>query len=668
MSEKPQNRLATEKSPYLLQHADNPVSWYPWGEEAFCKATEEDKPVFLSVGYATCHWCHVMAHESFEDREVAEMLNRAFVAIKVDREERPDIDNIYMTVCQLMTGSGGWPLSIIMTPDKRPFYAATYIPKESRFGRVGMLDLIPNIERVWQSQRAEVIKSALKVEQAVKSISVEAVGEEPDASTLKLAYEQLAAGFDWLNGGFDGQPKFPMPHHLCFLLRYYRRSNDPKALEMVERTLRAMRLGGIYDHVGYGFHRYSTDSSWLVPHFEKMLYNQALLAIAYLEAFQLTGNEEWAEVSGRILDYVLRDMTAPGGGFYSAEDADSEGKEGKFYLWTMGEIREVLSPEELELATTIFNLSEEGNYTDEITAAKTGRNILHMRQPTTDDGGKLDTIRKKLFNQRLKRVHPLKDDKILTDWNGLMVAAMAMAGRVLERPQYINAAREAVTFIFNHMVTHEGRLLHRYRATEADINAFIDDYAFVIWGLLELYEATFDAAYLKKALSLNDMTLKHFWDHKDGGFFFTADDAEPLLVRRKEGHDGAMPSGNSVAMLNLLRLGRITFEGKLEEKAAAIGWTFSAELAHSPIAYTQLLIGLDFALGPSFEVVVAGDSRSPATRDALAAILKPFQPNKVVVLRPTEVADAAITQISLVGEYKAADQPPSRLPLTELVF
>jgi uncharacterized protein YyaL (SSP411 family) len=649
-----QNRLALEKSPYLLQHADNPVDWYPWGDEAFARASKENKPIFLSIGYSTCHWCHVMAHESFEDPEVAELMNQAFVSIKVDREERPDIDKVYMAVCQMMTGSGGWPLTIIMTPDKRPFYAATYIPKEFRFGRPGMLDLIPYIREIWAERQGEVLDTAAKMEQALEKISARTPGSDLNEATLRLAYEQLAAMFDETNGGFGREPKFPTPHNLSFLLRYWKRNNDKKALEMVERTLRAMRSGGIYDHIGFGFHRYSTDSSWLVPHFEKMLYDQSLLAIAYIEAYQATGREEYATTARQVLDYVLRDMTAPEGGFYSAEDADSEGEEGRFYLWTFDEIRQVLSGEEADLAVRLFNIKKGGNFSDEATGNKSGRNILHLSTAAEEPNAAMDTIRQKLFDHRRKRIHPLKDDKILTDWNGLMVAAMARAGRILDEPRYINAAGRAIGFIFGSMRAENGRLLHRYREEKAELDAYIDDYAFIIWGLLELYEATFDEGYLKQALSLNDITTQHFWDSEDGGFFFTAQDGEPLLTRQKEGYDGAIPSGNSVSMLNLLRLGRITSDSALEDRAAAIGRALSSDAARSPAAHAQLMMALDFALGPAYEVVVAGDSQAGGTQKALATIQKHFIPNKVVMLRPTEVVSPEIDKISPVSGYKAS--------------
>jgi len=646
MTNKKQNRLAFEKSPYLLQHADNPVDWYPWAEEAFEKAKKENKLIFLSIGYSTCHWCHVMEHESFDDPEVAKLMNETFISIKVDREERPDIDMVYMTVCQMMTGSGGWPLTIIMTPDKEPFFAATYVPKETRFGRVGMLDLIPRVKELWSTRQAEVLSSASQITAALQKTTPEAPSEELNEPLLHLAYEQLAERFDEQYGGFGKAPKFPTPHNVLFLLRYWKRTGNENALQMVDKTLHAMRNGGIYDHVGFGFHRYSTDSQWLAPHFEKMLYDQALLAIAYTEAYQATGREEYAQTAHEIFTYILRDMTAPEGGFYSAEDADSEGEEGKFYLWTNYEIQRVLLGEEADLAVRVFNISEGGNFVDEVAGRKSGRNILHltksidelasdMSTSAPDLRARIEGILEKLFAYREKRIHPHKDDKILTDWNGLMVAALAKGAQVFDEPRYASTAKRAADFILKNVRTSEGRLLHRYRDGEAALTAHVDDYAFLIYGLLELYEATFDVNYLKIALELNEDLIQHFWDHDNGGFYFTADDGESLLIRQKEIYDGAIPSGNSVAMLNLLRVGRITAKADSEEKAVKIGQAFYRNVRQLPSAYTQLMVAVDFGVGPSYEVVIAGGSQADDTKQMLNVIRGLFVPNKIVILRPT---------------------------------
>lgn len=645
MSVERPNRLISEKSPYLLQHAYNPVDWYPWREDAFERAKEEDKPVFLSIGYSTCHWCHVMEKESFEDPEVAKLMNEAFVCIKVDREERPDIDSIYMAVCQMMTGNGGWPLTIIMTPDKKPFFAATYIPKVTRFGRAGMKELISNIKAFWAQRREEVLTSAEKVTTVLQQVSDDSPGQAVGEPTLKITYEQLSKNFDEQYGGFARAPKFPTPHNLMFLLRYWRRTGDERALRMVGKTLNSMRLGGIYDHVGFGFHRYSTDNKWLVPHFEKMLYDQALLVMAYTEASQVAdGKRDYEQTVREILTYVLRDMTDPEGGFYSAEDADSEGEEGKFYLWTEEEFRQILSLEEVQLFAKVFNVEKGGNFREEATGRETGKNILHLRKPlpeiTSDLNIPLDELqkrleeaRRKLFAAREKRVRPHKDDKILTDWNGLMIVALAKAAQVFSEPKYVEAAKRSADFILTRMSNKKGRLYHRHRDGEPAIPAFLDDYAFLIWGLVELYEATFEAIHLQRALDLNAILLRHFWDPKNGGFYFTPDDADKILVRKKESYDSAIPSGNSVSMLNLLRLARLTVNPEYEEKAAQIAGAFSKKISEMPVAYTQLMVALDFAIGPSNEVVIVGNPGSEDTEAMVTALRRAFLPRKVVLFR-----------------------------------
>ena len=651
------NRLVSEKSPYLLQHAHNPVDWFPWGEEAFEKAQREDKLIFLSIGYSTCHWCHVMEHESFEDPDVAKAMNAAFVAIKVDREERPDIDHTYMTVCQMMTGSGGWPLNIIMTPDKKPFFAGTYFPRETRQGRVGMIDLSLHVKDIWDKRRNEAIQSADQVMEALRTMVDDAPGQAPGKDALAAAYEQLSQRFDARFGGFGQAPKFPTPHNMLFLLRYWHRTGETHALEMVEATLKAMREGGIYDHIGFGFHRYATDAHWLVPHFEKMLYDQALIAMTYTEAYQATGKEAYRKTTDEILQYVLRDMTAAEGGFYSAEDADSEGEEGKFYVWTLDEVERVLDRDQTDLISQVLNVYTKGNFRDEATGSVTGANILHLRQslaetavrmnvPLEELETRVEEARAALFQAREKRVHPYKDDKILTDWNGLMIAALAKAAQVFDRREYADAASKAAKFILSTLRSEDGRLVHRFRLGEAGLPAHVDDYAFLVWGLVELYEATFDVRWLSDALDVNQKLLDHFWDDRAGGLFFTADDEKELPVRRKEIYDGATPSGNAVAALNLLRLGRITGNAAWEQKAEQLAAAFSGSVGQFPSGYTQLLVAREFAMGPSREVVITGDLDAEDTRALIRELHRLFLPNKVVLFRPAGQAEPDIVRMA----------------------
>jgi len=605
------NRLISEKSPYLMQHAYNPVDWYPWAQEAFDKAERDNKPIFLSIGYSTCHWCHVMEKESFEDEQVAGLMNEAFVSIKVDREERPDIDHVYMTACQLMAGNGGWPLTIIMAPDKRPFFAGTYFPKKAGFGRIGMVDLIPRVKKMWETDRPKLMQLSEEITAQLRRENTLTAAEEPEESVLHDAFEQLSHQFDHDNGGFSQAPKFPAPHMLLFLLKYARRTGNQEAMQMVTKTLDAMRDGGIYDHVGFGFHRYSTDARWLVPHFEKMLYDQAMLCIAYTEAFQATGNMDYRKTVEDILFYILRDMTSPEGGFYSAEDADSEGEEGKFYVWQHSEIIRVLNPDDAELICPLFNIQKEGNFVEQATGASSGFNILHrenwlLAAAINNQAGReiLDRTEKalaQLFTVREMRIHPDKDDKILTDWNGLMITAFAKAAQVFQRPDYADAAAKAADFILARLRTPDGRLLHRYRDGDASLPAHTDDYAFFISGLIELYVAAREPRYLKEALLLNSVFILHFWDKNHGGFFFTADDGEKLLVRRKEIYDGAIPSGNSMALFNLLRLARITGDLDIKEMAAKTARSFYAVVSQAPTAYTYFLSALDLSFGATLE-------------------------------------------------------------------
>jgi uncharacterized protein YyaL (SSP411 family) len=631
------NHLAKEKSPYLIQHADNPVDWFPWGEEAFNKAKKEDKPAFLSIGYSTCHWCHVMARESFEDEAVAELLNKYFVAIKVDREERPDIDTLYMSACRALTGRGGWPLSIFMTPEGKPFYAGSYFPKEGRLGLPGFMEILNSINGAWIENRSGIIAASEKVSDAIRLKS-----DLPTASrglseeTLKTAFQQLQNNFDKNNGGFGSAPKFPTPHQLTFLLRWHKRKADPGALKMVEKTLVSMRKGGLYDQIGFGFHRYSVDPIWLVPHFEKMLYDQAMLAIAYTEAFQVTGDNRFEKTAKEIFTYVLRDMTSPDGGFFSAEDADSEGEEGLFYVWTPEEIKKHLGNEMGKLVCSFYGIDERGNFE--------GRNsIAHIPElperfaksqgiSLVEFEDRLENARERLFQTRKQRTHPLKDDKILTAWNGLMIVALAKASRVFGDPTYAAAAKASANFILKHLKTKTGRLLCRYRNGDAANPGFLDDYAFFGWGLIELYEATFNVAWLEEAIAINKDMLDIFWDAKAGGLFFTGKGNEALITLSKEIYDGAIPSGNSVAALNLIRLGRMTGDVNLERKAEQLVKTFSNQIIAYPAGYTQFLSALDFMVGPVKEIVIAGND-DKATEEIVSYIHQKFMPNTVVLLK-----------------------------------
>jgi uncharacterized protein YyaL (SSP411 family) len=656
------NNLVNQKSPYLLQHAENPVEWYPWGDEAFKKAKEENKPIFLSIGYSTCHWCHVMAHESFEDEQVANLMNDAFISIKVDREERPDIDNVYMTVCQMLTGSGGWPLTIILTPDKKPFFAGTYFPKETRFGRIGLIDLIKQIKNLWKTKKEKLIDSAEQITVNLQNISSESPGNPFKKNILIKTFDELSLQFDSINGGFSNRPKFPIPHNLLFLLRFWKRTNKKEALEMVEKTLQSIRQGGVYDHVGYGIHRYSTDSKWLVPHFEKMLYDQALIAMVYLETYQATKNKKYAKVAQEIFTYVIRDMTSPNGGFYSAEDADSEGEEGKYYVWTKKELEKILNKEQFELVSNIYNIKEAGNYLEESTGKTTGNNIIHFKNSISNIAkeinltekeleNRIEIIRQKLFQEREKRIRPHKDDKILTDWNGLMIVALAKGFQILQEPIYLKVAKKAVDFILKHLQKDNGRLLHRYREDNAEIEGLLTDYAFLVWGLIELYEASFDTKFLEVALDLNKIQIEHFWDDYIGGFYLTPDDGEELLVRQKKIYDGAIPSGNSVAMLNLLRLSYITGNHELEEKADILSRAFSERLENSPMAHTQFMIAADFAVGPTYSLVIAGDTRLEDTNKMIKAIRYEYLPNKVLLIRKMSQNPPSIDRISNLVQF-----------------
>jgi hypothetical protein len=643
------NRLIDEKSPYLLQHAHNPVDWHPWNEETFEKARAANTPIFLSIGYATCHWCHVMEKESFEDAEAARHLNETFVCIKVDREERPDIDAVYMAACQMMTGAGGWPLSIFMTPERKPFFAATYIPKRNRFGRSGLIELCERVKTLWAEQPGQIADSAEGLTAKLGQAFAYQSAAEPGVRVLDRAYDDIAYAFDGRHGGFEPAPKFPTPHRLQFLLRCHARTGEPRALEMVERTLTAMRLGGIWDHVGFGFHRYATDREWLLPHFEKMLYDQALTALACLEAHQVNGNPLLAETARDVFTYVLRDMTAAEGGFFSAEDADSEGVEGKFTVWGLDEFRQVLGAEEAGFWEPVFNLRPEGNFHDEATGRPTGANILHLTRPLGRWARERDLeeeaikrrwegARRLLFEARTRRVPPLKDDKILTDWNGLMIAALAAGSRILGRADYAQAAARAARFTLTTLRAENGRLFHRFRDGERAIAGQAGDYAFLIHGLLHLYRATFDIGFAEEAAALQRIMLDDFWDADAGGFFLVDPHHLELPVRPKELYDGAIPSANSMALTNLLWLSRLTGETHWAEKAQQVVRAFAGSVGKTPSAFTWFLCGLDFALRPGRDIVVAGTAGAADTRGLLEALNRGYAPNQVTLLKSEDNA------------------------------
>lgn len=662
------NHLITAKSPYLLQHAHNPVEWYPWGEEAFARAGVEDKPIFLSIGYATCHWCHVMAQESFESEEVAALLNRHFIAIKVDREERPDVDHVYMTACQALTGHGGWPLSVFMTPERKPFFAGTYFPRTGRAGMRGLVDVLEEIAALWRKERSRLGEAGERITEALQ-LRAQRPAEacELGLHTLGEGYYQLASSFDSSWGGFTGAPKFPSPHHLTFLLRWYKRSGDAQALAMVEKTLLAMRAGGIFDQLGGGFHRYSVDEKWLVPHFEKMLYDQALLALAYLETFQVTQEACYAQTAREVLAYVLRDMTAPHGGFYSAEDADSEGQEGKFYLWTPEEIIAEAGKEAGELFCRYYEVSAGGNF-------EHGANILHpvasLEEFADREGmsvevleAQLASVRSRLFEARRGRVRPLIDDKILTGWNGLMIAALSKGAQALGEREWEHAGRKAAEFVLRELRGTDGKLYRRFRDGEKAYSGYLEDYAFLCWGLIELYEACFEPRYLEEAIGLTEQMLECFWDGAQGGLFFSGKDNETLIAQTKDAYDGATPSGNSVAACNLLRLSRLSGNHRFEEKATELLRTFASQIAAYPMAYCHFLGALDFHLGPTQEIVIAGDRRQSETREMIDWVQRHFLPGKVVLLREPGPVEA---RLAAIAPFTAEMAPVEKRPTAYL--
>jgi uncharacterized protein len=631
------NRLAGQKSPYLLQHQHNPVDWFPWGEEAFAGARAEQKPIFLSIGYSTCHWCHVMERESFENETVARFLNEHFISLKVDREERPDVDRIYMTFVQAMTGQGGWPLTCFLTPDLEPFYGGTYYPPENRHGRPGLLTVLEQVRQAWAGRRHELLESARQMHDRLsQALAHEATpGMALNDRLLRQAGEEFKKLYDPVQGGFSPAPKFPQPSLPAFLLRHGQRHGDPEAIDMVLHTCERMADGGICDHLGGGFARYSVDEQWLVPHFEKMLYDNAQLTQLYLDTFLISGRERFASVARDICRYVLRDMTHPEGGFFSAEDADSEGKEGRFYCWTRAELALLLSPEEFTVATRYFGITEEGNFLDHSDPAPLrGQNVLSIVHPelAQEDQPRLQSAREKMFRARCQRVRPHLDDKILSSWNGLMLGALARAAVVLNDDSFRRAAEMNLAFLKHRLWDAQtGTLYHRWRDGERDTVQLLEAYASLLAGVLDLYEATLEPAHLELAVALADTLLRKFHDPEQGGFWQSAGHPRDLILRVKEDYDGALPSGNSLATLALLKLAAITERPGLKPAAEQTLRLLAERLQRLPQAVPHLLLALDFWLEEPSRVVIAGPVDNPATRRLLQAVHSVYRPNTVVL-------------------------------------
>ena len=642
------NALSQEKSPYLRQHAHNPVNWLPWGQAAFEKARQEDKPIFLSIGYSTCHWCHVMAHESFEDEAVADVLNRDFVPIKLDREERPDVDRIYMLFVQASTGSGGWPMSVWLTPDLKPFFGGTYFPPDSRYGRPGFRDLLQHLARAWKQERSNVESSSANVVEQLRALSASAKpGLQLDRDLFGAAFWQFRRAFDARWGGFGGAPKFPRPVALNYLLRYYDAEKNAEALDMVTQTLHAMAAGGMHDQLGGGFHRYSVDERWCVPHFEKMLYDQAQLALSYLEAYQITRDQEFADVARRIFSYVLRDLTDASGAFFSAEDADSpdpedpsHSGEGAFYIWKKAEIESLLGAEEAALFCARFGVEADGNVDQDPHGEFTGRNILYQAQPVEDEG-RLARAKQMLFQARSRRPRPHLDRKILTSWNGLMISAFARGYVVLGDKHYLHAAKRAASFFLETMYdASSGQLLRRFCDGEAAVPAFLDDYAMFASALLDLFEAAFDPSYLQTAVELARTAISRFEDTGQGGFFSTSDSAPDLLLRIKDDYDGAEPSGNSVATELLLRLAHLTGDetfGNIAERSLTV---FAPKIKAQPAIAPQMLVALGRWLAQPEQVVIRCSEINLEIDDLLAEYRRKFAPNSIVLALTDQAAES----------------------------
>jgi uncharacterized protein YyaL (SSP411 family) len=630
------NRLINETSPYLIQHAHNPVDWYPWGEEALIRAKKEDKPILLSIGYSSCHWCHVMERESFENEEIAKMMNEHFINIKVDREERPDLDELYMNAVQVMTGAGGWPMTVFLTPDLVPFHAGTYFPPDDRGGMPGFRKVLMVISEYYRTHRGEVKKVEDQMRHALQQI-VEMVPTQGDmdGQTLTKAFKAFHGQFDSTHGGFGKAPKFPNSMTLSFLLRYWKREGSKEALEMVEVTLEKMAKGGIYDHLGGGFHRYSVDDRWLIPHFEKMLYDNALLSQTYFEAYQVTRKKRYIHVAGEVLDYVLREMKSPEGGFYSTQDADSEGEEGKFYVWTRDQVKEVLGKEAGNPFCAYYGVTRNGNF-------ERGMSVFHVDstlEKVSDLYGinvpdlekLLEEGKKRLFAEREKRVKPGRDEKIITSWSGLMISSFVDGFKMIGNEQYLHAAEDACRFILEDM-RKDGNLMRVFKGNRCHTKGYSEDYAFFIRALTDLYEATFEVNWLKEADDLNERMIHQFWDERNGGFFFTGKENESLIAKSKSPYDNVIPSANAVAVFNLLKLGYLTGQEPLVKKAEQILRLFFNFLAEHATGFAHMLSGLSFLLNPE-EIGIIGPKNDPKTQSMLREINLTYLPNKILSLR-----------------------------------
>lgn len=669
MSEKKSepNRLIESTSPYLQQHAWNPVDWHPWGDAALGMAKELDRPIFLSVGYSSCHWCHVMERESFEDSEIAKVMNENFINIKVDREERPDIDALYMQAVQMLSGQGGWPMSVFLTPDLRPFWGGTYFPPRGHYNaegeiiRPGFVDILVSLSSAYRESPERIEKTAAQVVEGLCSEETRPGVELPSEEMLKLAGEDAGRRYDPVYGGFGPAPKFPRSVEISMLLRVYALNGERRVLEMCERTLEGMARGGMYDQVGGGFHRYSTDAKWLVPHFEKMLYDNALLARTYLEAFQLTGRGLYHRIASEILDYVLAEMTSPEGGFYSATDADSEGREGVFFVWRPGEVEEILGVDDARLVCEYFNITVEGNFEDSASIAHITAGLDEVAAALGIDPGvaleKIEAGRKKLYEARAKRPVPFRDEKVLTAWNGMMISALARGAQVLGQSRYLEAAQRAAGLILD-QVQDGGRLLRVRKDGKSGTLGFLDDNAFFIEALVDLYESCFDASYLGHARRLADAVLDSFSDEQEAGLYFTSVDHELIITRRKDPFDAAVPSPAAVMALNLLRLERLTGKTAYRQRAERILLEVSAILPRVPMGFGYSLIALDFLLHPPVELALIGDLSSPAAADFFAAIHSGFLPARVITASENPPSQELVAEVPLLaGKEHDGDDP-----------